>query len=334
MWSLDQVFARTLTSTGHAASRYTTKPGASGQVPARHLRSALLWALLLAQVIILPAAGISHGLSALHRNAVSLAGGAHAPTCGAACADDETSDSTVVAQDPGAPACERFCARIQQVYHDARTQGLLILLAQTPTGQGVLEYLLAMGAHFGDAFITWRDLRADGNVGETDMGGFIQLDSSRHTERILIRIYLAGILVHEVVESYFDIGDGLREMDTRHMDYVAQWYNGKFERELHALPFYHTLDPFYMPTEGNAYGFTYDAWLNRTNDGQLYLGERERSDLRRSDRLGRAWPPSDWLAEGGGLWFLGQGTAVTPVPNPLGLTTAMLAAGDLSVMVS
>jgi hypothetical protein len=189
-----------------------------------------------------------------------------------------------------------------------------------------------MGAHFGDSFITWRDLRADGNVGETDMGGFIQLDSSRHTERMLIRIYLAGILVHEAVESYFDVGEGMREIDTRHMDYVAQWYNGKFERELHALPFYHTLDPFYMPTEGNAYGFTYGAWLNGTTDGQLYLGEPERSDLRRSDRKGHAWPPSDWLAEAGGFGLLGQGADVSPVLNPLGLTPAMLAANDLSLI--
>jgi hypothetical protein len=172
-------------------------------------------------------------------------------------------------QDPGSAACEQFCARIQQVYRDARTQYLLILLAQTPTGQGALEYLLAMGAHFGDAFITWRDLRADGNVGETDMGGFIQLDSSRHTERIIIRMYLAGILVHEAVHSSFAVGEGMRDMDSRHADYVSQWFNGKFERELHTLPYYHTLDPFYTPTEGNAYGFTYDAWLNTTNDGQL-----------------------------------------------------------------
>jgi hypothetical protein len=334
MWNLDQVFARTLTSTGRAASSHATKPSASGLVPAHHLRSALLWALLLALVIILPAAGISQELSALHANSVSLAGGAHAPACAAACADNETSGATVVAQERGAPACDQFCTRIQQVYHDARTQDLLILLAQTPTGQGALEYLLAIGAHFGDAFITWRDLRADGNVGETDTGGFIELDSSRRTERILIRIYLAGILVHEAVESYFAVGEGIREMDSRHADYVAQWFNGKFERELHALPYYHALDPFYMPTEGNAYSYTYDAWLNKTNDGRLYLSEPESSDLRHSDRLGRAWPPSDWLAEVGGLWFLGQGTPVTPVPNTLGLTTAMLAADDLSVMVS
>jgi hypothetical protein len=180
-----------------------------------------------------------------------------------------------------------------------------------------------MGAHFGDAFITWRDLRADGNVGETDMGGFIQLDSSRHTERILM---------HEAVHSFFAVGEGMRDMDSRHADYVSQWFNGKFERELHTLPYYHTLDPFYMPTEGSSYGFTYEAWLNTTNDGQLYLSEPESSNLRRTDRMGRAWPPSDWIAEAGGLWFLGQGTPVTPVSNPLGLTTAMLADDDLSLI--
>jgi hypothetical protein len=239
----------------------------------------------------------------------------------------------MLAQAPTAPVCDQFCARIQQTYHDPRTQALLLLLAQTPTGQGGLEYLLAMGAHFGDTFITWRDLRADGNVGANTTGGFIQLDSSRHTERILIQIYLAGILLHEAVESYFDVGEGVRQMNTRHADYVGQWFNGKFERELHALPSYHAQDPFYMPTENSAYGLTYDAWLNTTNDGPLYLGEPERGDLRHRDRIGRAWPPSDWWAELGGFWFLGQGTDVTPVPNPLGLTPAMLAADDLSGMV-
>jgi hypothetical protein len=233
---------------------------------------------------------------------------------------------------PTALPCEHLCARIEQTYHDPRTQALLILLAQTPTGQDILEYLRAMGAHFGDAFITWRDLRADGNVGANTTGGFIELDSARHTERILIRIYLAGILAHEAVESYFEVGEGIRQMNTRHADYVGQWFNGKFERELHALPYYHALDPFYMPTENSAYGLTYAAWLHTTNDGPLYLGEPGSGDLRHRDRRGRAWPPSDWWAELGGFWFLGQGTDVAPVPNALGLSPAMLDASDLSVI--
>jgi hypothetical protein len=247
MWNFDPAVDRT--PANYRGAAFVHRP-----LPASLF--ALLWTLLLVFAVVLSIGGISRGVSALY-----------------ASAGDTASGSGVVAQDPGVPACVLFCGRIQEVYHNARTQGLLVLLAQTPTGQGALQYLLAMGAHFGDAFISWRDLRADGNVGENNTGGFIQLDSARHTERILIRIYLAGILVHEAIESYLDVGAGMRDMDTRHTDYVAQWFNGKFERELHALPSYHALDPYYMPTEGNAYGFTYDAWLNNTNDGLLYLGE-------------------------------------------------------------
>jgi hypothetical protein len=158
-----------------------------------------------------------------------------------------------------------------------------------------------MGARFGDTFIAWRDLRADGDIGENNTGGFIQLDSARHVERVIIRMYMAGILVHEAVESYFEIGEGIRDMGTRHADYVAQWFNGKFERELHTLPYYHAQDPFYMPTENSAYGLTSGVWLKSTSDGQLYLGNPANCDLRRSDRIGRAWSPSDWWAELGGV---------------------------------
>jgi hypothetical protein len=233
---------------------------------------------------------------------------------------------------PAVPTCEQYCARIQQVYHEAHTQDLLILLAQTPTGQDALDYLLAMGAHFGDAFITWRDLRADGLVGKNNAGGFIQLNSATHTENAEVIFFMAGILVHEAVESSFEVGEGIRVMATRHTDYVAQWFAGKFERELHALPSYHRQDPFYDREKNSAYGLSYATWLHGTDDGRAYLGNPEQPDLRQSDRKGHAWPPTDWWAEQGGFWFLGQGTDVTPVPNPLGLTPAMLTADDLSMM--
>jgi hypothetical protein len=137
--------------------------------------------------------------------------------------------------------------------------------------------------------------------------------------------------VHESIESYFDIAEGIRAMGTRHADYVAQWFNGKFERELHTLPYYNATDPFYLPYEHSAYGLSYDTWL-QSEDGRLYLGNRPAPDLRHVDRKGRAWPPSDWWAEQGGLWLLGQGTDVTPVPNPLGLSPTMLVADDLTTL--
>jgi hypothetical protein len=287
--------------------------------------SALLWALLLALAIVL------RGSSAPRVDADNLNGSGHAQQCATdTCDGDESSGVGVEAQAPAAPVCAQFCVRIQQTYHDVRTQELLNLLAQIPTGQKTLEYLLAMGAHFGDAFITRRDLRADGLVGKNNTGGFIQLNSAMHIENDVVIFFMAGILVHEAVESYFDVGEGIRDMGTRHADYVAEWFNGKLEREPHALPCYHPPDPFYDPAKNSAYGLTYDTWLYGAYDGRAYLGNHEQSDLRRSDRIGHAWPPSDWWAEQGGFWLWGQGTDVTPVPNPLGLTTAMLAADDLS----
>jgi hypothetical protein len=132
--------------------------------------------------------------------------------------------------------------------------------------------------------------------------------------------------VHESVESYFDVGEGIRGMGTRHADYVAQWFNGKFARELHAIPYYHAQDPF---SDNSAYGLSYDAWLNDTEDGRRYQSNPENCDLQAIDCKGRAWPPSDWWAEQGGFWFLGQGTDVTPVPNPLTLSPVMLVASNL-----
>jgi hypothetical protein len=175
-----------------------------------------------------------------------------------------------------------------------------------------------------------RSVSNDGAAGENNLGGYIQLNTAALTRRDLGPIFLAGTLVHETVESYFDIAEGLRDMGTRHADYVAQWYNGRFARELHALPYYHKLDPFYLPSENSSYGLSYHAWLHDTEDEQLYLSYPETPDVRQVDRRGRAWPPSDWWAEQSGWWVLGQGKDVTPVPNPLGLAPAMLLTDDLT----
>jgi hypothetical protein len=235
---------------------------------------------------------------------------------------------------PAAPPCAALCARLQATYPDPRTQALLLPLAQTPTGRGALTYLLTMGDRLGSDFITWYDLGAEGiAAGLNTAGGYIQLNTAMLQRRDLGPSFLSGTLAHEAVESSFDIGAGLRDMGARHADYVAQWFNGKFMRELHALPYYAAQDPFYLPYENSAYGLSYAAWL-QTADGRLYQGAPERPDLRRVDRPGRAWAPSDWLAEQGGFWLWGQGTDVTPVPNPLGLSPALLVADDLTPLAA
>jgi hypothetical protein len=232
---------------------------------------------------------------------------------------------------PAAPPCEQLCTRITATYHDPRTQTLLLTLAQTATGQGAALYLLTMADRLGEDFITWRDLGTLGSAGVNNGGGYIQLNSAMLTRDDLGPYFLAGTLLHESIESYFDIAEGIRDMGTRHADYVAQWFNGQFARELHALPYYNAQDPFYLPDENSSYGLTYGAWL-QTEDGKRYLRNPEQCHLQTIDRKGHAWPLSDWWAERGGFWGVGQGTDVTPVPNPLGLTTAMLVADDLSAL--
>jgi hypothetical protein len=227
------------------------------------------------------------------------------------------------------PACESLCQRAEQTYHDPRTQVLLADLAQTPTGRGSLEYLLAMGARLGEDFISWHDLGSR-TAGSNNDGGFVQLNSALLADSRLGAYDMAGTLVHESVESYFDVAAGIRQMGTRHADYVAQWFAGKFETELHAIPYYYAHDPFDHPAKDSSYTLSYSAWLFGTENGQLYLTFPADCDLHAIDRKGHAWPPSDWWAEQGGFWMLGQGTDVMPIPDSLGLTPAMLVADDLA----
>lgn len=298
--------------------------------------------VLLAALTLLPVAYILRDLAAPSVGGLRLPANAQVRPCISAaqrCDGDDAGDADAVVRSPDAatpvptpPPCGPLCARIERTFHDPRTRQLLTLLAQTPTGRGALDYLLAMGARLGEGFLSWHDLRADGSYGATTAGGFIQLNSAALTRSDAGPYLLAGTLVHESVESYFDIAEGIRSMSARHADYVAQWFNGKFERELHVIPYFHEHDYFYRPADNSSYGLSYDAWLHGTEDGALYRDNAEHSDLHAIDRKGRAWPPSDQLAEQGGLLFFGQGKDVTPIPNTMGLSPAMLVADDLGAL--
>jgi hypothetical protein len=228
---------------------------------------------------------------------------------------------------PTPPACESLCARIRSVYHDSRTQALLVLLAQTPTGRNALEYVLYMGDKLGDDFISWQDLSSGHYAGYTTPGGFIELNSTMPTESDIGPYFLAGTLVHESVESYFVVADGIRNMGTRHADYLAQWLSGKFEIELHAISFYRAQDTYYWDGEWSSYGMSYDTWINNSLDGEIYRNLPVSCNLDSADRQGHAWPSSDWWAS----WGFGQGTDVSPVPNTMDLMTSMLTSDDLRV---
>ena len=343
MWNLRHVSVLTTTDTGNPALHETPATSATREARIRRPCPVLRWALvLIALLIVLPIACAAYTLTAPAVSMLRRSSDMDTQQCpqGADACDHDGGtpigpshgvDNGLPA--PVAPPCEQLCERIKRTYHDPRIQALLLPLGQTPTGRGALEYLLTMGDQLGEGFISWSDLGKYGVAGKNNAGGYIQMNSAMLTRDDLGPYFLSGTLVHESIESYFDIAEGIRGMGTRHADYVAQWFTGKFEQELHALPYYAAKDPFWLPSDDNSYSLSYDAWLNGTEDGRLYLGNPENCDLRAIDRKGHAWPPSDSWAERGGFWFLGQGTDVTPVPNPLGLSQAMLVASDLSVLV-
>jgi len=341
MWNLRHASVSTSTDTAIAARRSSpamnTPHTAPGRRPGQILHVALV---VIAVVTLLPLACVLSTITAPAVSFLPSVSAMDSQQCPQGTDDCENDGGTPLGPShgvdigrpaPAAPPCEQLCTRIKATYHDPRTQTLLLTLAQTATGQGAVTYLLTMADRLGEDFITWRDLGKTGHTGENNAGGYITLNSAMLArEQVdLGPYYLAGTLLHESIESYFDIAEGIRDMGTRHADYVAQWFTGQFARELHALPYYTATDPWYLPYENSSYGLSYTAWL-QTEDGALYLHNPEQCHLHTVDRKGHAWASSDWWAERGGFWGFGQGTNVTPVPNPLGLTTAMLAADDLS----
>ncbi len=203
------------------------------------------------------------------------------------------------------------------IYTDPRTQRALKLLMTTPTGRNFAEYYIFMGQKFGGGFISWDHLGKHAGAVSTD-GGFVvlNLDDPMNTEAD--EIEMAGYLVHEGVESYFD-GQGIRQMGTLHADYVAEWFQGKFMSEAGG-------------GDTRAYQMTFQDWMANGN-GQSYKGETPNvtlyTDGSTLDKPGQYW-------SGNGNWSdfwgnLGIGTTtVNNVPNPMGLDPRMLLSNDLS----
>ena len=129
---------------------------------------------------------------------------------------------------------------------------------------------------------------------------------------------LAGNLVHEGVESYFD-GQGIRQMGTRHADYLAEWYQGKFLNEAGGPE---DTNSNGQPVGWRAYPLPYDKWWQKQKDiGSVYLSEDENVTIYSNgatlDSPGQYWPDN------------GNSVPVTGIPNPMGLDPRMLLSNDL-----
>jgi hypothetical protein len=109
---------------------------------------------------------------------------------------------------------------VVSTFHDPRTQELMFLLLSTPTGSQFAQYLLYMGHKLGgDNFIQWNDNQA--GTGGLSVNGYIELNPQALAT--FGTGLMASVLVHEEVETYYDIGLGsarwVRSTPTR-------WPNG------------------------------------------------------------------------------------------------------------
>lgn len=142
-----------------------------------------------------------------------------------------------------------------------------------------LVFLLAVGAQIGDYYISWEK----GGCTCVDMWGNIHLDTTQLPDlsdpnvltddpnALADIIGYAGGLIHEAVESYYSIADGIQSYASLHMDYTAQWFAGEARLEMATTL---GIDMSNVPGT-DSYRESYADWVN-SPDGQAYvsLGEK------------------------------------------------------------
>jgi len=190
----------------------------------------------------------------------------------------------------------------------------LYLLTYSAEGLKFLDFLITAGLIYGgDDYIVW------GNDGTYATAfGRIHLDRSilgpsgaSPIKQFDALIGAAGGLIHEAVESFFALNDGLVFPASQHMDYVAQWFAGLVRRQL--ADAFKDNGVFFRDIPGaDSYGQSFADWA-ASLDGQLYSGQdRDQGDL------------TNPFAQ-----LIGFALADPIYPNDMGLTTNMLTAPNL-----
>jgi RHS repeat-associated protein len=151
------------------------------------------------------------------------------------------------------------CQAINNTFHNSNTRIILYMLLQySVIGWEFLPFILAMGKALGDAYITWT---GKNGPAYTTGGGLITIDPNLDGW-----VRKTNALVHEIVESYYAIVNGVRAPASQRMDYVAQWFAGEFQYESSL---------YVTPTNGKnygAYGLPFTQWT-KTGDFSNYSSQ-------------------------------------------------------------
>ena len=204
---------------------------------------------------------------------------------------------------------EALCTAINGTFHDHRTQAVLQFLLSSPTGTEFVEFLLSAARVLGDAYIAWT--KPDKGSAYTTFFGTIQLNPAllpgspqSWTKAQLLNA--AGALVHEGVESYYDLADGIRSQASQHMDYVAQYFAGKVKTELAQA--YHLGD-----AGSSAYGLSFDEWY--AVEGSSNYASEPVNQPEVTDSWGQRWAALASLP-GVGLYDNAMGLSLDMLTSP------------------
>jgi RHS repeat-associated protein len=167
--------------------------------------------------------------------------------------------------------CSGLCKKVIDTFHDPKTVAVLQFLLKSSTGAKFVKFFLSAASYrfLGDSYITWT--KPDQGDAYTNWNGTIQVnpnqlpcDPGKCTDAQLLTA--AGLLVHEGVESYYDLGLGIVTQASQHMDYVAQYYAGKVKTELGTVS-----DVTSNDINNVAFGLSFDEWTK--GDGRNYKSE-------------------------------------------------------------
>lgn len=94
--------------------------------------------------------------------------------------------------------------------------------------------------------------------------------------------------MHDAVEVHFDLGLGIRHMNTLYADNVADWFGGDFSRQLYTKRAEFGVGLYDGGEEYKAYGLSYGNWL-QSGDGSFSVANHEEAGPSPNDRNAPGW---------------------------------------------